>query len=180
MFVLGLVGAGAVGALTTLNRAALASERSGSATDQAMSALRRLESEVRSGTVVSDPALPDTGCLPAGTPNGCLRMFVTGADGTGRCVEWRLNGQALERRSWLVPSGAPSGWEEAADGIVNGSLSSSVPTFRVDPLSGGRTVAVTLFLQGGSGAAGEPVRFQTSVTARNGGVSPSGSCGLPS
>ena len=180
MFVLGLVAAGAVGVLTTVNRAALASERSGSARDRAVSALSRLESDVRSGAIVSDPALPDPACIPGDMPSSCLRVYVMGSDGTGRCIEWRLNNQSLERRSWLPASGPVSGWENAADGVVNGSLGSSVPTFRIDPLSGGRTVEVTLFLPGGSGAAGEPVRVQTSATARNGRVSPGGSCGLPS
>jgi prepilin-type N-terminal cleavage/methylation domain-containing protein len=180
ILVLGIVAAGAGGALTVVNRAALASERSGSVRDRAVSALDRLESEVRSGAIVSDPAVADPGCPPGGTPGSCLRVFVVGSDSTGRCVEWRLDGGALERRSWLAPSGAASEWEDAADGIVNGSLGSSVPTFRVDPLSAGRTVEVTLLLPGGSGATGGAIRLQTSVTARNSGASPSESCGLPS
>lgn len=180
MFVLGLVAAGAGGVLTTVNRAALASDRSGSAKDRAVSALGRLESDIRSGAIVSDPALPDPSCVPSGAPGRCLRVLVVGSDGTGRCVEWRLDGEALERRSWLAPSGARSTWEVVADGFLDGSLTSDVRTFRVDSLSGGRTVEVTLFLQGGDGAAGEPVRVETSVTARNSGVSPGESCGLPS
>jgi hypothetical protein len=180
MFVLGLAAAGVGGVLTTVNRATLASDRSGSARDRAVSALGRLESDVRSGTIVSNPALPDPGCVPGDMPNSCLRVFVMRSDGTGRCVEWRVNVGTLERRSWLPASGPVSGWEDAAGGILIGSLGSSVPTFRVDPLSGGRTVEVTLFLPGGGGTAGEPVRLQTSVTARNSGVSPGGSCGPPS
>jgi prepilin-type N-terminal cleavage/methylation domain-containing protein len=175
MFVLGLVAAGAGGVLTSVNRAAFASDRSGAAREDAVAALRVLESDVRSGAIVSGTAADGLGC----ESGGCLQVFVTRPDGTGRCVEWRLDGRALERRSWPAPAGTASVWQEVLEGLAVADAASDTSTFRVDPLSGGRTVEVTLFLAGADGGAGEPVRVETSVTARGGAVASAASCGLP-
>jgi prepilin-type N-terminal cleavage/methylation domain-containing protein len=155
--------------------------------DQARLSVQELDRELRSGNVLYDPALENapagtigriascSGCLPGYT----LRVYTqTNADTRAtpgysgyRCVLWKIANQQIMTRWWppLAPANA-SGWRVVATGIVNYSLSPTVPAFSLDsdPLKGGRTLNVLYAVNSDlTHRASQTVKIQAALTGRN-------------
>ena len=145
--------------------------------DNVRLALENLDRLVRSGNVLTDPALTDTDCKSSGSSHQCLLAY-TQANGTtaqpARCIQWRVQGTNLQTRYWLpVPASKAAtvtNWRNVADGILNLQTSPVTETFTLDPdpLKQDRSVEI-LFLVGTStdGLDGPLARVEASLTARN-------------
>lgn len=145
--------------------------------DNVRLALENLDRIVRSGNVLIDPSITDTDCKSTGSAYQCLLAY-TQANGTtaqpARCVQWRVEGTALQTRWWLPKPASKAAtvtsWREVADGVLNLQTSPVTRTFQLDPdpLKQNRSVEI-LFLVGGSvdGLAGPVARVEASLTARN-------------
>ncbi len=133
--------------------------------DAARLAIERLDREVRSGNVLYNPQ-NDAAVAGVSAANYALRVY-TQSNQTARCVQWRVKGGRLERRSW-TPNLPPLvlQWTVVTEGLVNEEQ--SVEPFRLDndPSTSGRTVVVE-FLAGESGETDEIARIKSSITGRN-------------
>lgn len=138
------------------------------ANDEARMAIERLDREIRSGNVLYDPAAESPAYYS-------IRVF-TQANATTRtppaqCVQWRISGQQLQRRSWAPNDvGNASSWAVVASNVVNADPGILVPAFEIDPdpLKSGRTLDVTLVVDGDPNDSRiSPIRIETSLTGRN-------------
>lgn len=134
--------------------------------DEARLAVQRLDREIRSGNVLYDPGLEDP-------PYYSMRIYTqanaTTRDPAFQCVQWKLEDRRLLRRWWppYQPAEA-SGWSVLADHVVNQDLEEPAFDLNPDPSKAGRTVDITLALNGRLEQGDTPtVRIQTSLTGRN-------------
>jgi type II secretory pathway pseudopilin PulG len=174
VFIVAIVAVGLMPGFASFQRAVASRETSDGTLSEARAAAMRLGNELRSGVVLSDPGVADPTC-PYGS---CLRTYVVSGAGTGRCVEWRLNGATLQRRSWS-PLGeqAPPSWEDVAHHIANLAAVPPVPFFALDPLTSGRTLHLTLLVAADPAGRSQPVSVRTVMTARNApSNAPAGAC----
>ena len=164
VFIVGIVSVGLIPAFASFQRAAASRETSDRTLSDARVAALRLGNELRSGVVLPDPGAADSACSHA----NCLRIYVLSEAGTGRCVEWRLSGATLQRRSWSPLGGqAPSSWDDLAHHIANLTDVPPVPFFALDPLTGGRTLHLTLLVAGDSAGRSQPASVQAVMTGRD-------------
>jgi hypothetical protein len=174
VFIVGAFSVGLMPALASFQRAAVSRETSDATLSEAQTAALRLGDELRSGVVLSDPGVADSAC----SYGNCLRIYVLSGAGTGRCVEWRLSGPTLQRRSWLPLGGhAPPSWEDVAHHIANLVGVPAMPLFALDPLTGGRTLHITLLVAADPAGRSQPVSVQAVMTARDApSNAPAGAC----
>ena len=146
--------------------------------DRLQLAVFTLERQIRSGNVISDPALlnnPSKGIVPG----MAVRVYTQADAGTAgeRCVEWRVNGGRLESRDWSpdwqIGGDYDTSWSILADGIRNRDVTPNVAAFfrPNNRVYGLRMLQVTLVADG-SGASGggnekNLQRIRTSITGRN-------------
>jgi type II secretory pathway component PulJ len=145
--------------------------------DQAALAAHEVDRQIRSGNVLYDPSQEgaNAGTNPDGTaiPAGFSLRIYTQANGTERCVQWRvLNTKALQKRSWSEAwesDNQVSQWATVATGIVN---TSSQPPFALDSSSGfggsanSRLVNID-FVANNNTKKGASTEVQLSVSGRN-------------
>jgi hypothetical protein len=142
--------------------------------DQARLAMEAVDREVRSGSVLYDPAGEvDAGGAPLAYYG--LRVYTyanapTRNAGNPVCVQFRISNQQLLRRWW--PSGnlaASTGWQIVATNVVN--VTQGVRAFQLDPTNS-RIVDVTILanVQTTGRFAGPAVRIQSSDSIRNSGT----------
>jgi len=121
------------GALASLQKASLTVDVRGQSMDQAHLAVEQVESQLRSATVIYDPAsenpggVSNAGTSPDGTqvPVGFSLRIYTQTNGTWSCDQWRLldNGNLQTRTfspTWQT-DGIETGWRTTATNLVNGS-----------------------------------------------------------
>ncbi|MDQ3990768.1 MAG: hypothetical protein M3245_00455 [Actinomycetota bacterium] len=169
MMVMAIAVSATLSVLSSTQAAVGREQRRSRMNDQARLAVQQVDREVRSGSLIYDPALETV-------PFQRLRV-LTQANATTRipptqCVQWELlpTGE-LRRRSW-VPGAAPtvvSDWRVVAEDIVNADPSVGEPTFRLDPeVEGGRVLDVTLIVRsGGPQGVSRDIRVNTSIAIRN-------------
>jgi type II secretory pathway component PulJ len=144
--------------------------------DQARLAVEEMDKEIRSGNLLYDPKNEND---PAHFifPYMSMRVYTqTNADsripGT-RCVQWRIYNNTLQRRAWAQDwqnGGVVEGWRTIATGIVNNSVSPTVPAFQLDPdaSKGNRTVNITILSRDATEPGSNvPVQVTESVTGRD-------------
>ena len=141
-------------------------ERS-SALSQAQLGLEQVDREVRSGSVVRNPA-DET------DPHYILRV-LTQANSNNRCVQWRVSADGqLQRRHWDPSFGATpnpasvSPWRVVATNLVN--RTHSVPPFTAALITTDvvRTLRVVFVVDENPGDSDSlPIRVQQSLSARN-------------
>ena len=151
--------------------------------DQARLALEQMDREVRSGSVLYDPASEPAAvcagkdCAPSYSvrvytqANAPTRQATYGGDGT-QCVQWVIDDQQLFRRAWEVGGTASlSGWRMIAEGVVNREPLVNVPAFSL-PNPDSNVLDITLMLNSRYGSNDPPrtVRMDTSIAIRNAGT----------
>lgn len=136
------------------------------ANDQARLAIEQIDREVRSGSILYNPGLESPAFYG-------LRVY-TQSNATTRpsgsmCVQWRIYERELQRRDWAPGApGTVTGWQTIATNIVNIDLLKRAFELDPDPVKSGRTLDVTLFVDGDiQDPTVSPVRIQTSITGRN-------------
>jgi type II secretory pathway component PulJ len=139
--------------------------------DQVKLAVQDIDRQVRSGNVPYNPATEGTNA-GSGIPTGFSMRVYTQANGTQKCVQWRVTGGKLQSRGWTTSwriDNQVSGWRTVADHIVN---SSSTPPFVLDtsPNFGGTTnprlINIDVIANVNSNA-GSNVEGKASITGRN-------------
>ncbi len=167
MFVLSVVLSVFFAALVSVQNAANREDHTGQNNDQARVAVEELDREIRSASVVYNPA-------SEAVPNYAFRVYTLSNAATrgAVCELWQITSAGqLQNRTW--PANTPSSatpWYTVATGIVNRSLSPAVPAFTLDstPSAAGRTVDVVLMVNGNLSTEGSStLRIQTAVTGRN-------------
>lgn len=145
-------------ALTSLNsvqRSVIRADNRNETNDQARLAVEQLDRQIRSGNLLYDPE------------NGGFSLRVyTQANGTQRCVQWRIMGGELQTRSWpeTYPlNGTVSGWRTVADGIVN---TAAQPPFTLPAGFDKRLIEIDLRVNRNPNS-GSTVRVTASVAGRN-------------
>jgi type II secretory pathway component PulJ len=128
--------------------------------DAARLAVERLDREIRSGNVLYDPQIEFD-------PYYSLRVY-TQSNQDPQCVQWRINGESLERRSWEANGSPPAslGWSIITEGIVNKVQSTHAFTLDPDTSKSGRTVIVEILAADSAGSS-RPSRVKASITGRN-------------
>jgi type II secretory pathway component PulJ len=144
--------------------------------DQARLAVEEMDKEIRSGNLLYDPS-NENDPTHFIYPYMSLRVYTqTNADSripSTRCVQWRINNNILQRRAWATDwqnGGVVEGWRTIATGIVNNSVSPTVPAFKLDPDSakGNRTLIITILSRDNTEAGSNtPVQITQSVTGRD-------------
>ena len=136
--------------------------------------IMQIDRQVRSGNVISDPALESVG--DSGVPPGFSLRVFTQTNGVRKCVQWRTIypnvGSAqgeLQYRSWDTDwqtGGVVEPWSVVARDLV--APESGAPFSKVDPLSGtsAQSVSVTLRIQGAR-TTSAPTTVRTVLTGRN-------------
>jgi type II secretory pathway pseudopilin PulG len=146
--------------------------------DQGRLAMQALDREIRSGSVLYDPAA-------ASTPYYRLRVY-TQSNATPRCVEWRVatyapdpacaSSKCLLRREWTSGSNTATSWRVVATNIVNSGSAAGQRPFQLDTSAaagygsslGSRVVDVTLLVNAKPGdPASTDVRVESSLSIRN-------------
>ncbi len=158
--VLGLVFATAFSAFSLFQSVTLPAEQRSNTREQAKLALTQIDRHVRSGNVLYDPATESS-------PGLSLRIY-TQANGTQRCVTWRIESRQLQVRSWSPvwrTDGEVSGWRSVATDIDNTSLQ---PVFILNQTGnfGSRLIDVDLTVRV-VGSNAQAVRVKTSIAGRN-------------
>jgi len=132
ILILSIVMAIAFMLLTTTNRSLGEADTTSRSTDQARLAIQQMDRQIRSGNVLNDPS--KEGLMPDGSidsdaqaafikPGMAFRVY-TQANGSQRCVQWRVNtaNKTLETRSWsenFAVDGDVSPWRIVAENIEN-------------------------------------------------------------
>lgn len=130
-------------------------------TDEVRLAAQQVDKQIRSGNV-----------LYAATSGGMALKIYTQANGTQKCVEWRIQGDQLQWRSWNTTwllDGVVSGWRIAARDVVNATQSPPVPAFTLDTSQsqfGNRLMRISFLTQRGA-SNGRPARLDLSISGRN-------------
>lgn len=148
--------------------------------DQARQAIEQMDREIRSGSVLYDPATEAAATCGGKDcqPSYSLRV-LTQANGSTRtppeqCVQWVIDGRQLFRRAWdpLNPTTSLNGWRMVAESVVNRDLSTPVPAFAMDPTPGSKVLNITLMLNSRLGGQQQPptLRMNTSIAIRNAGT----------
>lgn len=145
-------------------------QRRSDTNDELRLAIERIDREIRSGNVFSDPSTETP-------PYYGMRVF-TQSNATpsepNRCVQYRIASRRLERRTWPPTFGATpdpatvGGWSQVAGGIVN--VDENVHAFEASITLGStvRTVDITLVgNQRYDSHASETARISISATGRN-------------
>jgi prepilin-type N-terminal cleavage/methylation domain-containing protein len=167
--------------ISSLNQSKDALARAESA-DSARLAISQLDSQIRSGSVIDDPALENFSST--GVPAGYSVRILTERGGVRNCVQWRvlLGGDkrgSLDFRTW--PAWHPedvSEWSQVATGLVGpetpydaGDASTHKPFVLVTPSTGDsviKSLAITLRVKStGTREEGKAVLVSTTVTGRN-------------
>jgi type II secretory pathway component PulJ len=148
--------------------------------DRARLGVENIDRHIRSGNVLYAP--PSGGSSIVVYTQSNAPTFKTATYSGNQCVQWRVSGGQLQSRWW--PSRYPLDWSSntdpgpqiatpwrvVTDGVVNYVVDPNQPVFTIDPdpLKGGRTVNVTLLLNGNyTNQPNETVRIQVSTTGRN-------------
>jgi prepilin-type N-terminal cleavage/methylation domain-containing protein len=168
--IVGIVLVGLFGLLGRMQVGIAHAGERGQADRKAQLALEQLNREIRSGSVLVDPAAENDPAQDM-SPGMTLRVFTLASSGA-RCVQWRItSGQELQRRDWSAMGGGVSAWKVMAEHVVNRTLSPSEPAFALAGSAasgdyGNRAVNIDLVLAGG-GSSGDSVRVHGSATGRN-------------
>jgi prepilin-type N-terminal cleavage/methylation domain-containing protein len=164
--------------LLSIQQAVIRQQARSEINDEARLAVEQMDREIRSGSVLYNPATEPAAscggkdCQPAYS----LRVFTQANAPTRippeQCVQWVIDGNKLFRRAWESGASASlSGWRMVAEGVVNREPSVSVPAFAL-PSADSKVLDITLVLNSRFGAQGAPpnVRMNTSVAIRNTGT----------
>ncbi|MBV8234119.1 MAG: type II secretion system protein [Acidimicrobiia bacterium] len=139
----------------------------GQTNDQVRLAVDEIDRQVRSGNVLYDPAGEGTNA-GASIPAGFSMRVYTQANGTFKCVQWRVTGGQLQSRSWTTTwqiDGQVSGWRTVAEDIVN---TTSNPPFALDAGAGYTGHLIDLDIIGNVRSdTGSNVEATASVAGRN-------------
>ena len=147
---------------------------------QARLAMQTLDHEVRSGSVLYDPATssdPSYRFKIYTQTNATTRATVSPVATPGyTCRLWRITSDGQMQTRWWEPAQtdpnvSASEWRTVATGIVNKQVSPAVPAFVIDPdpNKGGRTLNVVLLVNedmNGDVSTGT-VKIQSALTGRN-------------
>jgi prepilin-type N-terminal cleavage/methylation domain-containing protein len=146
--------------------------------DRARLGVENIDRHIRSGNVLYAPPSNGSGIIVYTQSNA--PTFKTASYSGNQCVQWRVSGGQLQTRWWrsafpgdwtgAVGSQNPTAWRVVTDGVVNYVVSPNQPVFTIDPdpFKGGRTVNVTLLMNGNyANQPNETVRIQISTTGRN-------------
>lgn len=145
----------ALSSLSSVQTSVTRADNRSQTNDQARLAVEQIDRQIRSGNLLYDPE--DSGFS--------LRVY-TQANGTQRCVQWRILNGRLETRSWpeTYPlSGTVSAWRTVADGIVN---KPSEPAFNLPSAFDRRLIEIDLRVNRNP-KSGSTVRVTSSVAGRN-------------
>lgn len=168
--------------LATVQKAVSREQHYTTSNDQARLAIENLDRVVRSGNVLYAPSSNGSSIVIYTQSNApTFKATVNGSVYSGnRCVQWRVNGQNLETRSWrsqyvgdwsgAVGSQNVSAWRVAATGIVNYVVPAPVDAFKIDPdpLKGNRVMTVVLLVNDYySVRPSQTISIQVSMTGRN-------------
>lgn len=131
---------------------------------QARNALEQLDTQIRSGNVLFDPAAE---ALPLS-----MRIY-TQANGVQKCVQWQVltSTRTLRVRSWATDwqtGGAVSGWSTVARSVLN-ETSDAIKPFALQGGStsyGSRLIDITLYVKDPK-ANGNRLTVATSMAGRN-------------
>ncbi|HVE46375.1 MAG TPA: hypothetical protein VNA57_06475 [Acidimicrobiales bacterium] len=148
----------ALSSLSSVQNSVTRADSRSQTNDQARLAVEQLDRQIRSGNLLYDPALE--------SPPGLSLRVYTQANGTQRCVQWRILNGELQTRSWpeTYPTiGTPSGWRTVADGIVNNA---SQPAFILPAGFEKRLIEIDLRVNHNP-KKGSTVRVTSSVAGRN-------------
>lgn len=136
--------------------------------------IMQIDRQVRSGNVISDPALESPAA--SGVPTGYSLRVFTQTNGVRKCVQWRIvfpdpgepQGE-LQYRSWDTDwqsGGHVDEWTAVARDVI--APVTGTPFAKVDPLSGttAQSVRVTIRIQG-ERTSSAPSTVTTILTGRN-------------
>lgn len=146
-------------------------------TDQARLAVQQLDRQIRSGNILYDPGkeglqadgvTPDPVAVANGIFPGLSMRVYTQANGSQRCVQWRVTNGTLQSRSWSQSwsvDGDVTSWHNVAEHIVNTSAN---PAFALDPSSGfaNRLINVRILVNADP-AHQKTVEIDASIAGRN-------------
>jgi hypothetical protein len=130
--------------------------------DHAHIVLATVERDVRSGNVIEAPGSID------GLPGMEVRIYTQTRGVPFTCVQYRVSGGRLERRS--RPPGPehvgewPAGWEVVSEAVGNATQSPPIPAFVRS--TDRQTLTIDLLINEAE-RAGAGVRLASSVTGRN-------------
>lgn len=165
--------------LLSIQQAVVRQQARSEINDQARLAIEQMDREIRSGSVLYDPAAEasETCAGKSCAPSYSLRVYTQANAPTRtppqQCVQWVIDGRQLFRRAWGAgDTTSLSGWRMVADGVVNRDLVPAVPAFAMDPTPGSKVLNITLMLNSRFGAQGAPpsVLMNTSIAIRNTGT----------
>ncbi len=132
-------------------------------TDQAQLAMRQIEHDVVSASVIYTDA-----ALPSG-----LHLQSYSSGGSITCIEYQVAGGALQRRTKATGGAWPAatvGWSNLMSGVVNSARTPVQPVFAVPAASQYRSLVVTLWVntdtRSSSSGAAAPTMYTTTVTGR--------------
>jgi len=151
------------------NRVHTASRRSES-NDAVRLAIQELDRQVRSGNVIHDPAADN----PAGMS---LRVYTQSnaptASDPSRCVQWRIDTDRLQTRSWSTDFDAATGdgwatnWRVVAEHLRNRADTSPAFAFDTSHSDFGQRIVRVSFVVNRDERSGRDVEVTASLTGRN-------------
>jgi prepilin-type N-terminal cleavage/methylation domain-containing protein len=167
-------------AIVSIQRAASSQDLRGQNNDQARLAIEQLDREIRSANYIYDPSTETSRALGGALTNGyALRIYGQSNASTRNpapgylCELWQItSSKELQVRTWppFEPSQA-SAWTTVATGIVNRSVSPTVPAFALDannPAGTNRMVDIVLLSNVSlTQTPNATVRLQLAITGRN-------------
>ena len=163
MSIFGIISAVVLTVLVTVQRQARDKSGRSEQVRQARLGRSQIDRQVRSGTVVVDPAR--AGELPRS-----LRVY-TQTDGVRRCVQWQVVDRTLRYRSWdpnWGAGGTVDAWQVVARTLLADAGQPAANFERVTAAGGSQaqSVRVRLYLQAQE-SGGRPVEVTTVLSGRN-------------
>ncbi len=189
-----------LGAMTSVYTGVNRQQRRSEINDEARAAIQQIDREVRSGNFIKNPASgtgdylydpaneshPSCGggtCDPGFSVRVYTQAHATTRTPRQQCVQYRITGQRLERRSWSPAPPIGTGalledWRIVATDIVNRNVSPPVPAFFMEA-PGSRVLGVIFLVNNRLGQADAPlsVRITSSISMRN--VAAGDPCPIP-
>jgi type II secretory pathway pseudopilin PulG len=161
MALLGLLLAIVFSVLVSFQNAFVRTSARSDALDQAHLAVEQLDSQIRSGNVLYDPA------TEAGYTAGFSLRIFTQTGGTWNCSQWKVASNVLYNRTWLPTypgdGSSPSSWRTVATDIAN---TSAEPPFSRDSGFSNRLIDIDLYVSA-VGQTSSNAEVRTSVEGRD-------------
>lgn len=138
LFLMTVVFALCLNSLVSLQQNVVTTDSRTQALDQVGLAVQQIDREVRSGNIFYAP-----------TNNGMTMLIYTQANGNQRCVQWQVNGNLLQSRSWTQTwqtDGSPTvvPWSTIATGVTNATTSPQTPAFATPTAYGNRILNIDI------------------------------------